>query len=230
MTQLSKLTKPLKDIGFITLALTIALSANFAYGQWANPTVAPVSGNVTLPINTSSVDQIKGGALTTRGMLLNNGSLEVYSNTPQVRFTDKTAGQDDWLMYANNSYLFFVNDHNDDGSFADSGRIPLVLNSGDTDANDWGRFGGQVRADTYCDYEGNNCISTASMSSTGGSAQYSGCAAAAAGFTSLKTIPAANHGIVKNLGDGSRTASYQCDDGNWNLLFTDREGGGGGGG
>jgi hypothetical protein len=50
-----------KQIGLLTIALTIALVANFAYGQWANPTQVPTGGNVAPPINTSGVYQAKFG-------------------------------------------------------------------------------------------------------------------------------------------------------------------------
>src|SRR6056297_1227297 len=55
------LTTLLRDIGLLTVALTLALVANFAYGQWANPTAPPVGGNVSLPITTSSITQTKSG-------------------------------------------------------------------------------------------------------------------------------------------------------------------------
>jgi len=55
------ITQTIKQIGFFTIALTLALVANFAYGQWANPTAAPVGGNITAPINTSGQYQEKYG-------------------------------------------------------------------------------------------------------------------------------------------------------------------------
>jgi len=50
-----------KQIGFTTIALTLALAANFAYGQWAEPTMAPPNGNIAAPINVSSGQQNKLG-------------------------------------------------------------------------------------------------------------------------------------------------------------------------
>jgi len=61
---MTSLTKPLRDIGFLTIALTVALAANFAYGQWANPTTGPVGANVSAPINVSVTDQTKTGNIT----------------------------------------------------------------------------------------------------------------------------------------------------------------------
>ena len=63
------LTKPLKDIGFLTIALTLALAANFAYGQWAEPATlladpTPGVDNVDAPINVGIANQIKTGDIT----------------------------------------------------------------------------------------------------------------------------------------------------------------------
>ena len=60
---MKSITKSLKDIGFLTIALTLALAANFAYGQWSNPPAAAPGGNVAAPINVSGDDQTKSGTL-----------------------------------------------------------------------------------------------------------------------------------------------------------------------
>jgi len=60
---MKSITKSLKDIGFLTIALTLALAANFAYGQWSNPPAAAPGGNVAAPINVSGDDQTKSGML-----------------------------------------------------------------------------------------------------------------------------------------------------------------------
>lgn len=49
----------------LTFALTLALGANLAYGQWVNPPATPPSQNVATPINVSANAQTKGGMLTT---------------------------------------------------------------------------------------------------------------------------------------------------------------------
>lgn len=54
----------LRNVGFLTIALTLALAANFAYGQWANPTTTAPGGNVAVPVNISSANQIKTGNIT----------------------------------------------------------------------------------------------------------------------------------------------------------------------
>jgi len=60
---MKSLINPLRNIGFLTVALTLALAANFAYGQWVNPPASPPTGNVAASINTSANPQNKPGTL-----------------------------------------------------------------------------------------------------------------------------------------------------------------------
>jgi len=60
-TKLQGVVKPLRDIGFLTIALTLALIANFTYAQFTSPTEAPTGGNIATPVNTSDVTQTKPG-------------------------------------------------------------------------------------------------------------------------------------------------------------------------
>jgi len=55
------ITATFKQIGLLTTALTLALVANFAYGQWADPTAAPTGNNATAPINIGGELQNKLG-------------------------------------------------------------------------------------------------------------------------------------------------------------------------
>jgi hypothetical protein len=57
------MTGAFKQIGFFTVALTLALVANLAYGQWANPTDRPPDGNISAPINVGLLQQEKTGNL-----------------------------------------------------------------------------------------------------------------------------------------------------------------------
>lgn len=52
-----------RQIGLLTIALTVALLGNFAYGQWAGPSAPPPGGNVEPPVNVSSAYQYKAGNL-----------------------------------------------------------------------------------------------------------------------------------------------------------------------
>mgnify|MGYP000447897508 CR=1 FL=1 len=54
-------TKVLLHTSVLTIALTFALLANFAYGQWANPPANPPNNNVAAPINTGAGLQFKQG-------------------------------------------------------------------------------------------------------------------------------------------------------------------------
>ena len=67
----------IQNIGFLTIALTLALAANFAYGQWANPPANPPAQNVAAPINVSSSNQIKLGDITAWNQKAGN---EMWSN------------------------------------------------------------------------------------------------------------------------------------------------------
>ena len=58
---MNTITQTSKQIGLLTIALTIALVANFAYGQWANPTAAPTGNNAAAPINIGVGLQSKDG-------------------------------------------------------------------------------------------------------------------------------------------------------------------------
>ena len=60
-TKLQGVVKPLRDIGFLTIALTLALIANFTYAQFTSPTEAPTGGNIDVPVNTSATTQTKPG-------------------------------------------------------------------------------------------------------------------------------------------------------------------------
>jgi|GEM_PF-1784760 len=62
----------LKHIGLLATALTIALAANFAYGQWADPTDAPPRENALAPLDVSGEYQNKQGDL---------GALRMRSNS-----------------------------------------------------------------------------------------------------------------------------------------------------
>jgi len=58
-----------KQIGLFTTALTLALVANFAYGQWADPTDTPPGTNINTPIHTGGIAQDKGGDIGARELM-----------------------------------------------------------------------------------------------------------------------------------------------------------------
>ncbi|MFT7645035.1 MAG: hypothetical protein ACI9BF_000704, partial [Candidatus Paceibacteria bacterium] len=65
-----KIVSFIKEVGVLTTALTLALVANFAYGQWSGPSGAPSAGtNVDSPLNVGIDNQIKIGGITVDGTL-----------------------------------------------------------------------------------------------------------------------------------------------------------------
>lgn len=86
---MKSLAKPFKNISLLTVALTLALSANFAYGQWSNPPGNPPGSNTPAPINTGSSNQTKSGNLTV-DQLRSNGkvfAVEYCNETGTYCFT-----------------------------------------------------------------------------------------------------------------------------------------------
>jgi len=62
----------------LSIALTLALGANYLYAAWSGPTATPPGGNVAPPINTSATAQTKTGNLTASG--LSTDALSVFGN------------------------------------------------------------------------------------------------------------------------------------------------------
>ena len=77
----------------ITIACTVTFVANYAYGQWADPTDAPPNGNSSVPLNTSTNAQIKSGDLGVDSMF-------VASTTYSGRYCDLTG---DYCFLASDS-------------------------------------------------------------------------------------------------------------------------------
>jgi hypothetical protein len=70
----------LKQIGPLTIALTLALFTNFAYSQWNPPTATPPGNNVAAPLNTGPQTQEKAG------------NLQIKNGAPTVFFGDTDNG------------------------------------------------------------------------------------------------------------------------------------------
>jgi len=146
-----------KQIGFLTVALTLALVANFAYGQWVNPSASPPNQNVAAPINTSTAAQNKNGALSVNS-LTTFGPSFIDSAAPTLKFTDTTPGHRDFWWHANGDVMYLLADRNDNGNWDGEYPWPLYLYAGGTPAEDAAVFSNQVRANAYCDRGGGNCI------------------------------------------------------------------------
>ena len=66
----------------LSVALTMAIGANYLYAAWSGPTATPPGGNVAPPINTSATAQTKTGDLTVAG--LTSDVLSVLGNSSIV--------------------------------------------------------------------------------------------------------------------------------------------------
>lgn len=162
---MKSLIKPLRDIGFLTIALTLALAANFAYGQWANPPAKAPEQNVAAPINTGTAAQVKDGTLAVNSLsVFGTGFIE--SNAPTLKFSDINSG--DFWWHANGGSMFLLADRNEDGSWGGESPWPLQLSAGATASEDYLRVSNQVRANEYCDRNGGNCFSAAGGGAGGG--------------------------------------------------------------
>jgi len=152
-------TTPLRDIGYLSIALTLALTANFAYGQWANPTQAPTGGNITPPVNTGSVAQSKSGnfGATT---LTSFGASRIVNGTPTQIFTD--TNNRDYFQVVADGNMHFMSDRTQVGdSNPWGGGWPYALSlvaTGPTVNDEFARFSNTVRATAYCDITGANCF------------------------------------------------------------------------
>jgi len=102
---MKSLIKPLQDIGVLTVALTFAFVANFAYGQWAEPAVAPTGGNIAVPINVSASNQVKSGGIGASTMAVGNGFAFSFVNTIDGANTawrlENNDGTGNFLTYLN---------------------------------------------------------------------------------------------------------------------------------
>ena len=148
---MNSIIQTFKQVGVLTTALTLALVANFAYGQWADPVQAPTGGNIAAPINTGSTLQVKDGALGVDQLSV-FGSATVESNSPRIEFSD--TDETDWWIHTNSNRMYFINDRNDDGSWAGESPWPMYIDA----ANDYMSVSGQTRVGEYCDESGNNCF------------------------------------------------------------------------
>lgn len=146
----------IQNIGFLTIALTLALAANFAYGQWSNPTGTAPANNIPAPLNTGTDAQVKEGALAVDQLtVFGRGFIE--SSAPTIEFVD-TDNNDFW-WHANGNSMYLIADRNDDGSWTGESPWPLQVRTGATSAGDYALFSNQIRANEYCDRNGNNCNS-----------------------------------------------------------------------
>jgi hypothetical protein len=199
---MKSLIKPLRDIGFLTIALTLALVANFAYGQWANPTAAPLGDNVALPIHEDGGTQTKAGSI---------GAIQLLAS-------DKMR-----------SDLYCDFDGNNCFRPCEVSGSCVAVAQGTWQTGSWSGCTGACGT-TGTRYRSVTCSSSAgcagSQPASTQSCTTNACALRSCATSSpsrgpfLATLPAASHGAVVTLpGNSSWTSgTYQCFDGTWNTI------------
>ncbi len=137
-----------KELGLLTVALTLALVANFAYGQWAAPTVAPTGGSVDAPVNTGGVFQQKSGNLSAQ--TLGGTTVLAITQMQSPRYCDE--------MGAN---CFSAQDIADLISAGGNGTTPVAMIVNEVHTRDeCEAAGGTVRlegAEAICQFSGGSC-------------------------------------------------------------------------
>jgi hypothetical protein len=154
--KLHTLTSSIKALILLTVALTIALAANFAYGQWSNPSVSPTGGNIAVPVNISSTDQVKTGSLSVNNLTARNRTT-IIGSSAQVRFIDTTSGARDFWWHVDSNVMYLLADRDNDGFYADDQEYPVRAYAGSNSNSDYFQVSNEVRANEYCDRNGNNC-------------------------------------------------------------------------
>ena len=137
----------IREVGVLALVAVALVGANYASGAWTNPTGTPPNGNVDTPITTGTATQIKNGDL-------------ILANTYPVLELLETDAQGSRLVNSNSAlYMQF----NRGTVAAPSWYSGLRLSSPDSSFGHATLSYGQMRAPEYCDVNGNNCSSSASI-------------------------------------------------------------------
>ena len=199
---MKSLIKPLRDSGFLPIALTLALVANFAYGQWANPTAAPLGDNVALPIHEDGGTQTKAGSI---------GAIQLLAS-------DKMR-----------SDLYCDFDGNNCFRPCEVSGSCVAVAQGTWQTGSWGGCTGACGT-TGTRYRSVTCSSSAGCAGSQPASTQS-CTTNACALRScdtsrpsrgpyFATIPARPHGAVVTVpGDTSWTSgTYQCFNGTWNTI------------
>ena len=162
-----KLPTDKKQVIALGCALVALLSYNFitAYDEskWFPPAGLPPTKNVAIPINTGSSSQVKAGDLGV------GNTLALFGASPNVTFISSIGFPSMWVLRsvadsATGSLMQFRFDRDNSGGTGDDGRfIPFALFAGATSSDDYAKFSSQVRSKQYCDFEGENCFSAASV-------------------------------------------------------------------
>jgi len=150
-TLINKSIKSLQQIGILTITLTIALGANFAYGQWTSPTESPVGQNIALPIHTGPVNQTMFGSLQV------TNRLTVAGNRPFITIAETETGNNSYRFLLNSAGSLFLQ-HSSDGDVSQTNVMRFNSSANSVDSQEYVQFSRQTRSPSYCDMRGNNCL------------------------------------------------------------------------
>lgn len=153
----------------VAIVVALLFVLNYSAAQWTPAPANPPSNNVPAPLNTSANSQIKSGPLSVGGLNV-QGSQQITNWRPRLYFRDTTSSHRGyWLQVNQNMFDVIVDRNNDNVLTSDDSPYMLRMRSDGPLGSDYARFSNQVRARSYCDYNGQNCF-TATEAASGGSA------------------------------------------------------------
>ena len=208
---MNTITRTFKEVGLLSLVALLLLGANYTFGQWSNPPASPPNSNVAAPINVSGTTQVKAGRLTTSRFF-------VTSTYPVIELVeDEGEGDITSARIVNNNSILYLQAN--EGTIAiPDWKTGLRLNSASASGGKYALFPSEVRAQKYCDEDGNNCATAAEISGVVG------------GGSVINTVVSSCR-ICMGWASGNRSTptNYTCQpfNGGWAKgLFNDRNGSG----
>jgi hypothetical protein len=177
-----------KPVLLLGIALLFLVGFNLINAEsWSNPPASPPLQNSLAPINVGATSQNKLGDLgvvqlragrycsadgTNCSFTLGGNGIDgaISGESPTLSFRDTAVGTNSWdsagardfQLHVNGNYFYLLVDRDDDGNLYEdvdaAGAWPVQISAGNTSAEDYALFSNQVRANTYCDRSGDNCI------------------------------------------------------------------------
>ena len=170
MKPLTTIRPHITKVAIITTLFFFAFVTNVAWSQWSDPQQKPTGGNTPAPINEGSANQEKAGSLGivgnltvgvpgAGGTIISHNWTRQKNTNPTMIFEDTNGSN--WYAHVNNNHFYLLQDYNSGGPLWDSlGWHPMEMAREEANgiAYNWVRFGDQVRAGSFCDHNGDNCI------------------------------------------------------------------------
>ena len=156
-SSLTDLVSTVKEVGVLALVAIALLGANHTFGSWSNPTNTPPLDNADTPINTGPVSQAKNGDIAAHGFSIIDDSTEI--NFIDLDTTNPNSGNGR-IIYMGDRFLLQhdLNRNAASPNWETGFRLqsPLI-------GTQYAYFRNQVRAASYCDNSGNNCVTAAEL-------------------------------------------------------------------